>query len=372
MIQAAGRGCDARRLKEKLVDCGRVLLPFGMLCGLLPQLQGVSYPLFSLTETQMSCIALALHTAAVYQGCRAGASRGWFCELSRCLLASEITLFLVFLQHEGTLGLLLVCLLLGGLIAVTTGRRSALRCPDERQLLTDNPAAAGRHRRPSGSPVKMAARRYLVVATAVVLAAPSLTTLTVYGFDTAEPSRLTGTVHALDSLSGDNMMLANLSTIRLFDDAAWERLSEQEKVDALQVVADIETHHLRIEPVTVVAWELDGSTFGAYNSAGRIVKFGLEQHRGYRPAEWINTVLHECRHAYQKDCVDALDWDDPETAGKFYYGDFRQWKEELEQIVPSGRDGYYQQAVERDARNYADSGVQDYEQYIQFVGLPAR
>lgn len=367
-----GRRCDVRAIKEKLVDYGRALLPFGMLCGLLPRLQGVSYPLFGLTGIQMGRIALALHMAAVYQGCRAEAPRGWLYELSACLLASEITLFLVFLQHEGTLGLLLVCLLLGGLIAVTTGGRSALRRLDERQPLTDGLAAAGRHRRRNGSPMMTAARRYLVIATTVVLAAPSLITLTVYGFDPAEPSRLIGTVHALDSLSGDNMMLANLSTIRLFDDAVWERLSEQEKVDALQVVADIETRHLGIESVTVAAWELDGSTFGAYNSAGRIVKFDLEQHRGYRPAEWIDTVLHECRHAYQNDCVDALDWDDPDTAGKFYYGDFRQWKEELEQIAPSGKDGYYQQAIERDARDYADSGVQDYEQYIQFIGLPSR
>lgn len=371
---------DICALAERLISYIRMLLPVILMNMLLGHIRGINYPLLSisLSDWQVGCSVFALHALSVIFGSQTKVSRGWFYELSCCVLAAEIALFMIFLQHEFTVGLILLCLWLGGLIAVMTcGRNVLYRLYDRQyipQSLMDDIIAASHNGHNSYSLMLVAARRYLVMATAVAFAIPSLLTLTVYGFDPVEPKRVTSTAYAMENLSSDNMLLENMSTIRLFDESEWARLSDQEKVNALQVIADIETHHLQIEPVTVVLCTIEGLAAGQYRSLGRTVEIDPEKHSEYHPEEFIETVLHECRHAYQNDCVAAVHWEDPETANSFYYSDFRRWQEELNSPVlyENDPDGYYQQSVERDARDYANIGILDYYQCLQFVGLPSR
>lgn len=371
---------DICALAERLICYIRMLLPVILMNMLLGHIQGINDPLLSisLSDWQVGCSVFALHALSVIFGSQTKVSRGWFYELSCCVLAAEIALFMIFLQHEFTAGLILLCLLLGGLIAVMTcGRNVLYRLYDRQyipQSLMDDIIAASHNRHRSYSLVLVAARRYLVMAIAVMFAVPSLLTLTVYGFDPVEPRRITSTSHAIESISSDNMLLANLSTIRLFDENEWTQLNDQEKANALQVIADIETHHLQIAPVIVAICTIDGSAAGQYNSRDRIVEVDPEKHRGLRPTEFIETVLHECRHAYQSDCVGAVNWEDSETTNSFYYSQFRQWKNEFINPVlyEDDPEGYYQQSIERDARDYANVGIQDYYQCLQFIGLPSR
>lgn len=371
---------DICALAERLISYIRMFLPMLLMNMLLSRTQGIAYPQLSinLSDLQVGCSVFALHIVSMIFGSRTNVSRGLFYELSCSLLATEISLFLLFLQHEFTVGLILLCLLLGGLIAVMTSGRNVLsKLYNQRyipQPLMDDIIAASHNKHKSYSLILVAARRYLVMATAVVFAVPSLLTFAVYGFDPVEPRRTTSTAHALESVYSDNMLLANLSTIRLFDENEWIQLSDQAKANALQVIADIETHHLQIEPVTVVICTIDGPAAGQYSGRGRIVEVDPEKHRELRPAEFIETILHECRHAFQSDCVGAVDWGDPETANSFYYSEFRQWKKELNSPVlyEDDPEGYYQQSVERDARDYANMGIQDYYQCLQFIGLPSR
>lgn len=371
---------DICALAERLISYIRMLLPVLLMNMLLSRIQRINYPMLSITfsDWQVGCSVFILHALSVIFGNQTNTSRGMFYELSCCLLATEISLFLFFLQHEFTVGMILLSLLFGGLIAVMTCGRSVLnKLYDQQyipQSLMDDIIAASHSKYKSYSLVLIAARRYLVMATAVMFSVPSLLTLTVYGFDPVESRHITSTSHAIESISSDNMLLANLSTIRLFDEEEWAQLSEQEKVNALQVIADIETHHLQIAPVMVAICMIDGPAAGQYNSRDRIVEVDPEKHREFCPTEFIETVLHECRHAYQNDCVEAVNWEDSETANSFYYSEFRQWKNEFINPVlyEDDPEGYYQQSVERDARDYANIGIQDYYQCLQFIGLPSR
>lgn len=92
------------------------------------------------------------------------------------------------------------------------------------------------------------------------------------------------------------------------------------------------------------------------------------------PAEYLNTLLHECRHAYQHDCVDSLDWNDPAVQTGIYYAQARKWRFEHANYISlsEGQDAYFSQTIESDARRYADEGVYVYQQYIDFSNLPAR
>ena len=371
---------DVREFAEMLITCSRVLLPILTGYILVSHTRAISFspiPLH-LTAPQFLFLFLVLHALAIIKGFLEYVSRGFFYELSSSLLSAEIILFLYFFEHEPILGLILLSLLLGGLIAILTcGRNVLCRLYEQQyipQSLMNDIIAASNNRAKSHSLTLVAVRRYLVMATAVVFAVPSLLTLTVYGFEPPEEQHFVGSAHALENLSSDNMLLSNLSTIALFEENVWQQLGDQEKIDALQVIADIETHHLRIEPVMVVAASLGGPILGAYDYNRRHVRIDLDKHTDMKGINTINTILHECRHAYQFDCVDAADWTDSKVLDGIYFEELRQWLAEQRNPIDYADDaqGYYSMAIEQDAREYADEGCDDYYYCLQFVNMPSR
>ena len=100
----------------------------------------------------------------------------------------------------------------------------------------------------------------------------------------------------------------------------------------------------------------------------------MDKHIGYESLEYVNTILHECRHAYQHDCVDSLDWSDTEVQTGIYFSEVRNWRYEHANYVSASedRDVYYNQWIEKDARHYAEEGVYVYQQYIYLGNLPTR
>ena len=142
----------------------------------------------------------------------------------------------------------------------------------------------------------------------------------------------------------------------------------------MQVIADIETNYMGINPVVVVNCHLENQTIGAYDHSERQVHIDLEKHNGYDSLEYVNTILHECRHAYQHDCVDSLDWDNSQVQSGIYFAQARTWRYEQNNYVSANenRDAYLNQMTEKDARYYADEGSQIYQQYIYLSNLPPR
>lgn len=151
-------------------------------------------------------------------------------------------------------------------------------------------------------------------------------------------------------------------------------MSDQEKINALQIIADIETHYLGIEPFVVVNAHLGYRTAGTYDPAERTARIDFEKHEGDSPIEYVNTILHECRHAYQHDCIDSLDWSNPDIQNGIYYAPVRAWRYEHANYISLVEDheAYYSQSIEVDARQYAQDGIYVYQQYIDFGSLPAR
>ena len=100
----------------------------------------------------------------------------------------------------------------------------------------------------------------------------------------------------------------------------------------------------------------------------------MSKHSDDESIEAIITILHECRHAFQHDCVDSLDWEDQATQTGIYYAQARQWRYEQAHYISisESMDGYYDQEVEKDAKQYADEGIGTYWQYISLSDLPAR
>lgn len=362
---------------ENVASICRAIVPPIMLYVLVSYAQGIYLPSlgFELTAVHMRCITIALHSIAMWYGFRNECSRGSLYELCCCFLPTEIVLFLYFTQHQFLLSIILLSsLVIGAIWIFAYGRNQLDRLYQYGyvpQCLMDDIIASSKNNQKNHSLTSVALRRYLTIGTAFACFIPSVMVATIYGTD--------GVVqfaqeYAIIDETQDNQLLQNYNTILLFQKENWPLLTEQEKVNALQVVADIETNYMGIQSVVVVNCHLENRTIGAYDHSRRQVQIDLQKHEGYDPEEYLNTLLHECRHAYQHDCIDSLDWSDPAVQAGIYYAEARKWRFEHANYISlsEDRDAYYRQAIESDARRYADEGVYVYQQYIDFSNLPAR
>lgn len=356
----------------------RLIMPVALMCVLSFRICSAYIPVLNIeiSQTVMQCISIVLHFTSVFFGVHEKYPRGWPYELSCSFLATEIVLFLCFIQYQFAAA----CTLLGVLICffawlLIYARKeldlmyfsASLPMP----LLDDISASLksdGTERRC----FLVALRRYMTIAAVILLSVPALLTLIVYCREGGV--KQTGQTNAVIEASSANQMLLNMDTMRLFQNEIWNNLSEQERIDALQVVADIETNHLGIAPVVVANKALEAHATGTYQHPQRVVYIDMFRHGDDEPIEAIITILHECRHAFQYDCVDSLDWEDQGTQNGIYYAQARQWRYEQDHYIFSteSEEGYYDQAIERDARQYADEGIGTYWQYISLSDLPAR
>lgn len=355
----------------------RVLIPVIMLNIMVPSVHAVyiSELGIEISSVAMHCIVIGVHTIAAWVGMQSEESRGWPYEIASCFLATEIVLFIFFMQYQFATALFLVVIFSAGLVWLSTYGRRQLMYNYRRgyipQTLMDDIIASSKERRRPYTLFSVAIRRFMMIAPAVLLIAPSVVMIYNHGLD---GTMHTGKNHMIIADSQENQLIANLSTLQLLEDSSWELLSDQEKVDVLQVIADIETHYMEIAPVTVVNCHLENRTIGAYDHSQRQAQIDLDKHIGYESLEYVNTILHECRHAYQHDCVDSLDWNDTKVQTGIYFSEVRNWRYEHANYVSASedRDVYYNQWIEKDARHYAEEGVYVYQQYIYLGNLPTR
>lgn len=330
---------------------------------------------FEISSIAMRCITLGTHMIAMWYGMKTEISRGWLYEITLCFLATELVLFIYFMQYQFMVAVLLITLWVIGCIWMFTYGRRRLRNAYRRgyisQAIMDDIIVSRKEKRKPYTVFSVALRRYLITSSAVLLVVPSFMMVYNYGID---GTKQIATEHAVIDNAYENQLIANLSSIWLLEDTNWTQLNNQQKVDALQVIADIETNYMGIAPVIVVNCNLENRTIGAYDHSKRRVQIDLEKHTGYDPLEYVNTVLHECRHAYQHDCVESLDWNDSQVQNGVYFAQARTWRYEQNNYVSASenRDLYYNQLTEKDARYYAEEGSQVYQQYIYLSNLPPR
>lgn len=362
---------------QKALSYMRIIIPQVMSFFLVLKLRGLYIPELGIDfSREMSVVINAsVHLCMSCVGMMRTDSRGWGYDIASCFLATELMLFLCFFQHEPLLSFVLLFVFLCGFVAVLTGRAdmamqlfgNALVPYEELSSVTTD----GDDKDLEKSLKRIAIRRYMVITAALLLAVPSIAVVGWYGY---EDVRLTGNQHAIMGKEGENRLLTNIDTIRLFETDRWEQLDEQEKLNALQVIADIETAHLNIERVTVTEAHLEEGVSASYQYTGRQLLFDLEKHEDWEPVSYIHTILHECRHAYQHDCTESLDWSSEEVKNGIYYAQARTWLNEQRHYISGteNKEQYRNQEIERDANQYASEGTEAYYQLLDFLELPAR
>ncbi len=160
----------------------------------------------------------------------------------------------------------------------------------------------------------------------------------------------------------------NMETICQFRQEEWDALSVEEKVTALQVVANIECVYLGLpHELTVVITPLDEFTAGAYMDPSGVIYVNLSELEQRSAVELLNTIFHEAYHAYQHRLCDVYDSVAEEYRSLLIFDSIHSYKQEFANYTDGDEDfaEYYLQACEVNARRYAESAVEEYMYRIE-------
>lgn len=198
----------------------------------------------------------------------------------------------------------------------------------------------------------------------LIFAAPAYTVCSVF-LDTPVMSNLY--IGANDS-AAEETRSSNEALFQWFVPEAWENASEQERVNALQAVANVASSELGISPAPVAASVSGMDAYAGYSPDTGVIWICEPWLMESNAEDAVTTVLHECYHKLQHSVVssDAIDWESEFVQTNAYFKEALAWRFEFENYQ-SGNGGYAQmrvyasQSVEQTAEAYAR---QNYMRYI--------
>lgn len=142
-----------------------------------------------------------------------------------------------------------------------------------------------------------------------------------------------------------------------------EELTAQERLDILQMVANMEQAYLGIpQTLTVEVEDMERGTCGYYEDYTWTIYVNREYLETLSMQRLLVTVCHEAYHAYQKRLVQVYCRVDDQTENMLMFREIKTYLWEFLFYIDGTKDfeGYYSQNVERDARDYAEKRVEEY------------
>lgn len=158
-------------------------------------------------------------------------------------------------------------------------------------------------------------------------------------------------------------IINNIDTILLLQEKVWNKLTIQEKLDALQTVANIEARYLGLpNELNVGTANLGEYTNACYNDRAHTISIDLDHLENDSVHDVLGSLLHESYHSYQHRLVDAYRTADNDFKDLQIYKSAAQYEQEFNNYVNGNYDFglYYYQKCEMDARDYAENAINDY------------
>lgn len=147
----------------------------------------------------------------------------------------------------------------------------------------------------------------------------------------------------------------------------WNELTENQKLQILQQIADMETTYMGIPKVKIQALKLKKYVLGEYDWGTKNIRMDIEHLCQDSMEECLNTVLHEIYHYFQYYTVMSIQWNKEEQRN-MYFRSAKRWKENVMfyyDAVEYGYDDYEKQPLEQDARKYSEEETKIYMIYIK-------
>lgn len=165
----------------------------------------------------------------------------------------------------------------------------------------------------------------------------------------------------------------NIENVVKFEESKWNDLSSKEKIDALQVIANIEMRYLGLpHELNVIARKLEESTIASYNDDEHIIMVNIDYLDGSSAEEMLDSLCHEAYHAYQHRLVDVYDDIDYEYKNLLTFSNVSIYKQEFSDYIDGDDNvlGYYFQSCESTARAYArEAVIEYYDRIYEYLGM---
>ncbi len=179
---------------------------------------------------------------------------------------------------------------------------------------------------------------------------------------------------ATDGYQGEKETInGHIQELCLLENTAWGELTVEERLDVLQTVANIERSYLGVpHELPVGAGTMEEETLGEYNPVTNQIVLNLDHLVEDDAKDVLDTVLHECYHAYQHSVVELYSQSPERYRQLQLFSEARSYVEELGDYQDGDDfEAYYTQLIEMDARSYAESGIKEYYGRIEAYLDPA-
>jgi len=139
----------------------------------------------------------------------------------------------------------------------------------------------------------------------------------------------------------------------------WANMNESERLSALNAMEQLEADNQDREPAKIISQKMPLYQGGSYDYDTNTIKINIDSLSNEEPYHALGTYYHESRHAYQHEQANnTAKADNPKQA--------QEWKENLkkENYITYEQDpeGYYNQPVEIDAKDYAQTRMLQYNE----------
>ncbi len=159
----------------------------------------------------------------------------------------------------------------------------------------------------------------------------------------------------------ENSMDENMDSMVKLLPENWKTLSNEEKMDVLQILVNIESRFLGLDkPVHITARRLEEGLNGFYEDSKGLIVINVDL-LAKNPDKVVKTVTHEGRHASQYTLVRIYDQLDEAQQKSIYMYNASIYKDEFKNYQDGDEDffRYYAQRCEADARWYSEGATED-------------
>ena len=173
-----------------------------------------------------------------------------------------------------------------------------------------------------------------------------------------EVVKVYGDEHCLD---------ANIDVICDIDPERWEKLNVQQKLNVCQKIVNCEARYLGIShEIRVGTADLSEGTLAYYSESQHQIVVDLEHLNSSHSYEVLESLIHECNHAYQYEQVALYQKLDEESRNLLMFYEASVYLDEFADYQDGSEDFvlYYSQLAEINARK---AGEEEAKEYIERV-----
>ena len=145
----------------------------------------------------------------------------------------------------------------------------------------------------------------------------------------------------------------------------WSGLSTDERIETLQVIANIEAQELGLpNELRVILVPDEDKTIAGYQDSTHTIRFNIDYLDSLSAKESLISICHEAEHAYQHRLVNVYDEIDDDYKNLPVFQTAAKYKNEFQNYIDVNKeenfDDYYFQACEVNARIVSEHRAEEY------------